>query len=485
MSKVLLNRNDLRDKIYGCWTGKNIGGTLGGPYEGLRELLDVKGYSTPAGEPMPNDDLDLQLIWLRALQDRGPRGVNANVLGEYWLNFIAPHWCEYGISKANQRAGLVPPLSGMYRNHWKHSNGAWIRSEIWACITPGCPDLAVRYAYEDACVDHGGGEGTYAELFTASVQSAAFVVSDRDELIRIGMSKIPPDCRVARSINIVLKAYSDGLTWQEARELVLKDSADLGWFQAPANLAYMIIGWMYGEGDFGKSLITAVNCGDDTDCTAATLGAILGIIHGRSGIPSEWIEPIGDRIITVAINQGDMFPRPPSTCSDLTDQVMALVPQVLGTFGNPVMISDEATDLSGVAEQNLVDDKVAREIWSRSGYAVVYDFIHTRVTLDYGRDPEIKAGEPFTLKLTFWNLLLEPRHLELNWHLPEGWAVMGEHRNHVYLGHLDVYGQEATEITVALVAEENCSGTVRGILEIIAEGRPTVGLIPLVFFSHA
>ncbi len=91
---------------------------------------------------------------------------------------------------------------------------------------------------------------------------------------------------------------------------MVEDSKDLGWFQAPANLAFVIIGWMYGEGDFGKSICTAVNCGDDTDCTGATLGSIFGIILGKDGIPKEWIEPIGERIITVAIDRGSMYVPP-------------------------------------------------------------------------------------------------------------------------------------------------------------------------------
>ncbi|HCE01512.1 MAG TPA: ADP-ribosylglycohydrolase family protein, partial [Armatimonadetes bacterium] len=53
-------------------------------------------------------------------------------------------WNEYGIGKANLRAGLPAPLSGSVDNRWKHSNGAWIRSEIWACVAPACPDLAAR-----------------------------------------------------------------------------------------------------------------------------------------------------------------------------------------------------------------------------------------------------------------------------------------------------------------------------------------------------
>ena len=28
------NRAELRDRIHACWIGKNIGGTMGAPYEG-------------------------------------------------------------------------------------------------------------------------------------------------------------------------------------------------------------------------------------------------------------------------------------------------------------------------------------------------------------------------------------------------------------------------------------------------------------------
>lgn len=477
MARMAINRDELRNKIYGCWMGKNIGGTLGGPFEGRREVLDVKGYVTPKGEPMPNDDLDLQLVWLKAIEERGPRGVNNRVLGEYWINYIPPHWNEYGICKSNMKAGIVPPLSGEYHNPWKHSNGAWIRSEIWACLAPGCPDIAIRYAYEDASVDHGGGEGTNAALFTSAVQSAAFVVSDRDELIKIGLSKIPPDCRVARSIKIVLDAHKAGKTWQEAREAVVKDSEDLGWFQAPANVAFVVIGWMYGEGDFGKSIIIATNCGDDTDCTAATLGATLGIILGKDAIPKEWTEPIGDSIKTVAIDRGSSWF--PPTLAELTDHVMRQVPLMLGAYNANVDITDGKTDLSGVSAQALADPSAAKQIWSRSPYAVTYDFIHTKVTVDYGREPDIIIGEPFTVKVILENQMPDSRHLELRWLLPEGWDITSETPAHIALHHWPGRVEVAVEITPDVIVE----GTTRAILEVLAPGRPTVGLVPLVFLE--
>lgn len=186
-----INRQMYLDKVKACWTAKNIGGTIGGPYEGTKEMLNISGYSTPKGKALPNDDLDLQLLWLCAVEEQSIRKITPQLLGEYWLNYIPPHWNEYGVAKANMRMGLVPPFSGEYCNElWRHSNGAWIRTEIWACLFPGYPELAVRYAYVDASVDHGMGEGTYAAMFVAALQSMAFFHSDIRWLIEKSLSFI-------------------------------------------------------------------------------------------------------------------------------------------------------------------------------------------------------------------------------------------------------------------------------------------------------
>lgn len=180
---MILDFNAYKDKVYACWLGKNMGGTIGAPYEGKREVLDIKGFATKKGEVLPNDDLDLQLVWLHAVEFEGPRNITAEVLGEYWLSFITGYWNEYGIARRNMEKGVMPPLCGDLQNPWKHSNGAWIRTEVWATLAPAYTDLAVRYAIEDAKVDHGLGEGTYAAAFVAALESAAFAVSDFRKLI--------------------------------------------------------------------------------------------------------------------------------------------------------------------------------------------------------------------------------------------------------------------------------------------------------------
>ena len=77
-------------------------------------------------------------------------------------------------------------MCGDVDNTYKNSNGCWIRSELWACLAPGHPEIATRYAFEDAIVDHAN-EGMYGEIFTAALQSAAFAESDREKLIDIGL----------------------------------------------------------------------------------------------------------------------------------------------------------------------------------------------------------------------------------------------------------------------------------------------------------
>ena len=61
---------------------------------------------------------------------------------------------------------------------------------------------------------------------------------------------------------------------------------------------------LYGEGDFGKSICTAVSMAFDTDSNAATVGSILGMRGGIDCIGEEWKKPINGKIHTTIIGVG-------------------------------------------------------------------------------------------------------------------------------------------------------------------------------------
>ncbi|HUT90306.1 MAG TPA: ADP-ribosylglycohydrolase family protein [Thermoguttaceae bacterium] len=56
----------------------------------------------------------------------------------------------------------------------------------------------------------------------------------------------------------------------------------------------VLVGLLYGEGDFRKSVSLATMCGFDTDCNAGTVGCLLGLRNGLQPIPAEWKDPLGD-----------------------------------------------------------------------------------------------------------------------------------------------------------------------------------------------
>ena len=91
-----MDQNILRDKIYACWLGKNIGGTLGAPIEGRTDFMDIKWFPE-LGEKgcIPNDDLDLQLLNLHALEHFGA-SLRAEQLGREWVEHNYFPVDEYG-----------------------------------------------------------------------------------------------------------------------------------------------------------------------------------------------------------------------------------------------------------------------------------------------------------------------------------------------------------------------------------------------------
>ncbi len=489
---IQLNRAALRDKLYACWLGKNIGGTMGTPFEGARQINHITGYTSPKGEPLPNDDLDLQLAWLTAVERYGIDQVDENILGETWLTYVTPHWNEYGIGKANMRSGLLPPLSGEYNNPWKDSNGAWIRTEIWAGLMPACPNAAVRYAYYDACVDHGLAEGTMAAIFVEAMESAAYVISDLRRLIQLGLSKIPEQSRTAQSVRAAVEAYDSGIAWEDAREKVREVTRDLGWFEAPANVGYTLLGLLYGEGDFKKTLCVAIGCGDDTDCTGATAGSLMGIMYGTKIIPEDWKEYIGDRIITVSLNRGDMFyKKAPENCTELTDRVLAAAQEICRKNG--VEITDGPDSWTEKDLETFAGREFVEQMLQVSRYSYRGRFATGRWLVEYDRQPDIAPGESIRVKLTLFNDSTQQQSYDVNWMLPEGWTVSGKKHLTTFTnpsrllpdgGCTDIpatFLYASGEFT--LTAGEQVEGVNRPVAEVLQPEHPWLAYIPLTIMG--
>lgn len=513
-----LNLATYRDKVMGCWAGKNVGGVLGAPFEGTRQIVDIDFYVQDLSKGAPaNDDLDLQIAWLAAVERYG-RQVNASILGDYWLSYIIPNWCEYGTGKANLRAGLIPPMSGYVDNTYKDSCGCFIRSELWACLAPGHPEIAAKYAYEDAIVDHAG-EGMLGEIFFAAVESAAFVESDPRKLIDIGLSYIPEDSKVAGCIRLAVECYDQGLSMKEARKRIHNyapgtfgiqfpkvsdvDTSELALgepgFDAPENIGFTIAGWMYGEGDFGKSLCLAVSCGEDTDCTSATLGAVMGIISGASGLPKKWTDPLNDQIVTMCIDKTSAGLWVPQTATELAERILKVTPGFLGAdlcdvanehgyvihcVEGDELYCRKANDylpmMNGMFKDNALS---VSQLCELSPFVSRKDFAAFWSMLDLGEDACFTHGKTKKIKVTVYNAkhMCQQQWVRVTLYTPAGVEVVGAGS---YLLPLNNLWQYKAEAVFEVNADCFTGPKLELLVDISLEGRHSTGTMKAVLMRR-
>ncbi len=387
MEKIKLSRKEYRDKVYACWLGKNIGGTLGAPYEGKKYVHNLTFYDPVPQEPLPNDDLDFQLVWLKMVEDKGSQLTFSDFV-EYWMKHLSEHWySEYSFCTYNLRRGLKPPISGAFQNYFVDEMGSPIRSEIWACLAPANPQLAAQMAWMDASMDHTGGEGRWGEMFWAAVESAAFVIKEPKLLIQIGLSMIPISSNISRVIREALRCYETGIRWDAARERIATIFGHHNACNAIPNHGFTIIGLLYGK-DYGDKLCKAVNCGYDTDCTGATLGSLLGIMHGTSIIPEEWRKPVGDAIKPVKYTMTEGLPR---TLKELTERTEKAAQDFTSKRSDTTEFA-EKTFLPQNFLSLLFHNEKAQELLTFDIHSAVENVGDFEIIFHYGGEPVLYPG---------------------------------------------------------------------------------------------
>jgi len=395
LREIRLSREEYKDKVHGCWLGKNIGGTLGTPYEGKKYVHNLTFYDPVPKEPLPNDDLDFQLVWLKMLEDRGSEPTFSD-FAEYWMKYLSGHWyAEYSFCTYNLQRGLKPPISGAFQNYYVDEMGSPIRSEIWACVSPADPQLAARMAWMDSSLDHTGGEGRWGEMFWAAVESASFVIKDVKTLIQIGLSMIPVSCNISRVIREVLRCHENGMRWDEVRERVATVFGHHQPCNAIPNHGFTIIGLLYGR-NFGDKLCKAVNCGYDTDCTGATLGSLLGIMNGASMIPDEWRKPVGETIVPCRQTVTEGLPK---TLGELTQRTIRVGETFLSKRSETVEFTDK-TSISEDVLSLLHRNENVRDLLSFDDHCAVENIDDLEAIFHYGGEPVLHPGIRRVFKVT-------------------------------------------------------------------------------------
>lgn len=322
-------RASLAEKLQGAWLGRAAGCTLGAPVENWT-LTDMERLAKRCGMDLPpidywgdhpwpevvrydastmrdylkghmkgvpvDDDLTYTLLGLIILEEYGP-DFTVEQVGEAWVKYLPVACTAEDVALRNLKNGVPAMRAGEKDNPFQEWIGADIRSDPWAYAAPGWPEKAAELAWRDAYLSHRQ-NGLYGAMYFAAAISAAFVVNDPTEALRVGLTEIPKDCRLARDVRWALDLAPQLNDWREARKVVDERFPGMHPVHTNNNACLTIFGLLLGQGDFTKTIGITVAMGLDNDCTAATAGSLLGAIIGAKGVPSHWWKPFRNRTRT-------------------------------------------------------------------------------------------------------------------------------------------------------------------------------------------
>ncbi|WP_051084279.1 ADP-ribosylglycohydrolase family protein [Segetibacter koreensis] len=326
---ITLTKQQLQDKIKGGWAGQTIGVTFGGPYEfrfqgtfigDYQPLLWYKGYlkETMINNPGLYDDLYMDLTFVDVFNKYG---LDAPV--DSFANAFAN--AGYMLWHANQAArynilnGIKAPMSGNWINN-PHADciDYQIESDFAGLMSPGMPNAASTISDKIGHIMNYG-DGWYGGVYVGALYSLAFTSNDINHIVEEALKTIPKQSEFYQCIADVIgwhKKFPDDWkqTWLEVQKKWANDIGCPDGVFAPFNIdskvnaAYVVIGLLYGDKDFTKTLEIATRCGQDADCNPSSAGGILGAVLGYDKIPAYWkmglkeAESINFKYTTMSLN---------------------------------------------------------------------------------------------------------------------------------------------------------------------------------------
>lgn len=356
----LLLPEQLRDKIAGAWIGRVSGCLLGKPMEcvrtpEIRTILEAsRNYPLSryidsrefpqwlwedkaitqlqswqkcwidriGGKAPVDDDTNYTVMALKIIEEYGVEFTPDDVL-ETWL-YSMPMFSACTAERVayrNAAAGMLAPDTAFYKNPYREWIGAQIRGDFFGYINPGNPGKAAEMAWRDASVSHTK-NGIYGEMFVAAMIAKAAVCNDLQEVVEAGLREIPEKSRLAEAIRRVLRWHRQG--WDAEKMFAsIHETYDEyfqhDWCHTISNAMVVTAALLGGNKEFGKTICLAVQTGFDTDCNAATVGSVLGMILGEKRIPECWPQGF-NRTLRTAIDRYHEV-----TVDQLTDKTMELI----------------------------------------------------------------------------------------------------------------------------------------------------------------
>jgi len=306
--EVKISKTELINKIRGGWAGQVIGVCYGLPteFKYRKKMIPESVQMTLTGKELKNrfnnDDIYMDAKFIEVIGRLG-FDAPADSFAIAFANAGFALWHANQAARYNILNGIMPPKSG----HWKYSMHTddidfQIEADFAGLTSGGVSDAAVDISDKVGHIMNCG-DGWYSGVYVAAMYSLAFVSDDINFIVNEALKLIPKESKYYKAMKDVIKWHKKypndwTKTWHEIEKS--EWSYDLhctaGVYEtfnidATVNMAYVLVGLLYGEGDFTKSMDISMRCGQDSDCNPSSVGGILGAMMGYDKIPLRWAEP--------------------------------------------------------------------------------------------------------------------------------------------------------------------------------------------------
>ncbi len=306
---VQMSEDTLMNKIKGAWAGKVIGCSYGGQVEFKFNGTMIPDYfilDWPEGKirnyfdawPGLYDDIYVNLTFME-VYDRLGMDAPADSLAFAFAYSEYPLWHANQAARYNIMHGIIPPASG----HWTNNPHAddidfQIEADFAGIMSPGMPNTSSEISDKVGHIMNYG-DGWYGGVYVAAMYTLAFILNDMELVVTEALKTIPDESTFHQCMSDIIrwhKQFPDDWkqTWFECERKWTQDMYCPEGVYVPFNIdakvncAYVLIGLLYGEGDFTRTIDIATRCGQDADCNPATAAGILGTILGYEKIPDYW-----------------------------------------------------------------------------------------------------------------------------------------------------------------------------------------------------
>lgn len=308
------SKTQLYDKIKGGWAGQMIGCSYGGPTEfkfKFKRIPDdyeipwkanniIKATNLKGDFSGLYDDLYLDITFMDILERFGldaPRREFKKAIAESKY----PLWCANRQARVEYLDGMDPDAPVSWKTNINSNDIDFqIESDFAGLMSPALPQAALKYA-DTVGRAINGGEGFYCGAYVATMYSLAFVFDNPRDVVVESMKILPKKSLTYKIVSSISDYYAKNPNdWKSAWQMFtdkfctseIRSGLGNQNIYAPYNLAYIIIGLLYGNGDFGKTADISTRCGLDSDCNPSNACGILGAIQGYSKIPEKWLAPL-------------------------------------------------------------------------------------------------------------------------------------------------------------------------------------------------